>query len=239
MSYELNVRADGSSPCRRCKGNAEHEVCEWVEEAAGVPLYRSIRRTVQCRSCGSWIRTNVDPVTRQKFPRLPGLMWRLVVTWLLLALLAAGVVAFFVNERRLRRGLVENPQVGDLWTVKAGEWPSVELENAARYGVLRVSTLDADEIGLFACNQTSDDESKIEDRCKTYRIELEPLTRAKVIELVDDGVITDVRSERDDYTMWIVIGGCWAALMVIHALLSRRFLRAAERATARPIDAQA
>jgi hypothetical protein len=234
MSYELNVRPEGLHPCLRCSGQAEHELCEWVDDAAGVPLYSAIRRTVRCRKCGWWVKKSVDPITRQKFPRLPGLMWRTVVTWLLLALLAASVVAFFVNDRRLRREFVANPQIGDLWTIETDGWPGSELENGAKYGVLRVSAFDARQIALFACDTSSDKAANIEDNCETYRIELEPLPREKTIALLDDGAIENVRSDRDNYTLWFLLGGGWAALIIIHALTSRRFLRAAERATREP-----
>jgi hypothetical protein len=66
-----------------------------------------------------------------------------------------------------------------------------------------------------------------------FAIELEPLSRNMAIELADHAAVANVRSDREDHSTWYQLAGIWAALIVIHALMSRRFLRLTERGTAR------
>ena len=225
MSYDLNVRDDGSTQCTRCVGQSHHTLVERVEEVAGVPFWRNIRRYSQCRSCSWWTNRPVDPVTIKRHPRTRGVTWRIVVSWALLAAMACVGLAWFAYSRHLQRSYAEAPEVGDRWTIATGSWPGDFFENAAAYGVARVTAVDAREVALAACSSTSDEGEAVRDHCKTFKIEMAPVAREDVSRLFDSDAIDDIEraGDKEEYGYGFAALAFCVALLALHRARSRRF----------------
>jgi hypothetical protein len=222
--YMLNRCADGVSECHRCGGEVRHTICECVDEI-GMPFWRTIRRSAACSRCHWLVKTPVDPMIRNRHPRTPGLVWRMVISWALIALSVAGIAAFVVHLDHLRRDHAEHPVAGDRWTIATGSWPDVTFANGARYAVVIVNAVDARQVTVARCNATADQKGDVEKACKTFPVAMDPISRGRVLELLSDGAIARISRASDCFAFWWGLAGAWVALVAGHCLLSRRYLR--------------
>src|SRR5437762_9415777 len=98
MSYELHVQRE-RVPCSRCGAAASLETCEYVHDAAGVPLWRTVRRHQRCDACSSWLRVPVSRAERRAYPRTPGVWPRIAVSWAIFAGYWVGLFASRAIEK--------------------------------------------------------------------------------------------------------------------------------------------
>jgi hypothetical protein len=224
MAYELNVREE-RTPCWRCEGEAVVSTCERVDDVVGVPLWRSVRRTARCGSCRAWRKSPVSRAEQAAHPRTIGVWRHIIISYIILAGLAAGGIVWAVNHREMVRGFAEAPRVDDRWTVKTDPWPDRIDEDSEVYAFARVDAVTDSQVALIACSQTG--ASKDADDCTTFGVTMQPVRRADVRRLLDDDVIDTI--ERPG--LWVRkaqlagLFGLALALFALHGWRSRQYFR--------------
>jgi len=229
--YALGVVEDGESACKRCGGQKTQKTFERVDDLAGLPFLRRVRHYLHCESCGGWMEIEVDPNTRGRHPRTPGLLKRIVISWVLLGTFVGTLIAWSGYRHVEAKKHAASPQVGDRWTINTAKWPGDELafENGLRYGRVEVNAVTSESVELAACNQTSDRSSKIEDACKTFRVEMSSRARSDVVRFFDDGQIDSIDPADADYTRWLCFVIGYIAMVFAYGFFTHRWLSARRR----------
>lgn len=194
-------------------------------DVPGAPLGRRVRRFAKCRKCGWWMKMPIDKAAAARVSRTPGVMGRILMTWLLLAAIVPGGIVFYFHLQALYREHAQHPLVGDRITIKTHHWPGIDFENAGTYALLRVNAVDDAQVDIAGCNTSSDEADYVETHCKTFRVELPPLTRGQLPELFEDGAIKRIAREDDSFGFWYGLLGMWVLLLIVHGVVSHRYLR--------------
>ena len=227
MAYELNVHRDSVAPCSFCSIGAVTRTFERIEDAAGVPLWRSVRRITECENCRRWKKLPVDAETRARHPRTPGIGRRIAITWAILGsfILWGGLWTLY---RHIQVGrYTDSPQVGDHWTVIRTRWPSPPLYPGT-YGVLEVKGVDAHEVQLAACEGSDNQANEIRSRCSEFPLPMPAIERSQIQTLVDSGSVADIHRGLDEpirigyFIASLVLVGF---LLFVHARRTRRALK--------------
>lgn len=199
-------------------------LCELVD-TTGLPLGRRVRRFTKCRRCGWWKRMPIDKATVARVSRTPGVLGRILTTWVLLAAIIPGSIVFYFTLQQLYREHAEQPMVGDRLTIHTREWPSARFERASRYTVLEVTAVNDEWVELAGCGLSANESSKIERRCKGFPEVMPSVERARLPELFDDGAIKSISRSDDSFAYWWGLLGMWGLLLVANGILSDRYLR--------------
>lgn len=229
MVHDLQRIADDDGVCGYCEGACERVAVERLEAFGGIPVSVFDRLIVTCRKCRRVSSSRLEQPLRGQLKRTPGVLWRVVLTWLWVAFALIGAFAGAEWAKRISRDKAMAPIVGDRWTIRTQEWTSLTgttaFENSADYGVIKVVGFSNDDLLVGGCDSTSDSQSDVEKRCKRFRIVIFPVARADVPRMLETGAIKSVTREGE--TLLYTGLGAFAAyclLLAFHGWWTRRYL---------------
>jgi hypothetical protein len=226
-TYSLVHAPDGDvETCEFCGQDAvDRRTVERVSHFLWAPLFpRAFKSVSRCSHCKQ-VREGREPKQRRLVRLMGG---RVAVSWSILALaIVAGIVGHFWTARVVRDRAAA-PEVGDVWTIRAGEFPGTMADGELIYGRVQVDRVADGTLGISGCRQLSNLTRTIEKACTSYPIEMPDLPQASVSELVDRGAIDTIwRGGRDPMDLFYGVIGFSMLALIGHGLFARRFVKRA------------